>query len=574
MIKNNALRLLLILSVFISSSSAKTTVLGEDFYVEQYGLDLAAFHQMVKDVNKNGGGRIIFPKGLVFFIRISNDYNGGHSSMPKDESIVLGFRHCRKVDVDMNGCTIVIEPNHSTKYAAFLFYNCREFSISNGRIIGDAKSHNYSSVKYQGNTEVSTHEWGHGIIVSGSNGIIQSIDISNMTGDGISVSSVQLHHNPLHAQVEISNSDISYCRRNGISCASTLGFSLINTHIHHIGTHNGIKGTSPQAGIDFEYEDRVGDKGDIVLKGCRITDCTEKVITSSNSTPPVPDSFLIEDCYLEGSSFQVYHVKKAKSKVIRNCTVVRCPIHLGDADVENTKFDLGLGVHYVSGGHYKNCEFIGTLEKTESNYGCTLAGTNLNEAVFENCSFSDIRAANNNSPSYQGFAGYHFPLRAVFKNCTISNCSFVRGNEKNASSFAFYDSKLTDGCMIYNLSENIPITFERCELTDVSAYQTQTGRFIFKNSKLEQKDRSMSQPLLLFGNNSFEKCIIVDEVGFPVVSAKKLGIKAYKIEAVRTEIVFDTDNVKTEGMTLKSGKVYGVSKASFKGKQHSVRFKK
>ena len=127
--------------------------------------------------------------------------------------------------------------------------------------------------------------------------------------------------------------------------------------------------------------------------------------------------------------------------------------------------------------------------------------------------------------------------------------------------------------MIYNLSENIPITFERCELTDVSAYQTQTGRFIFKNSKLVQKDKSMSQPLLLFGNNSFERCTIVDEVGFPAASAKRHGVKAYKVEAVRTDFTFDSDNVKTEGMTLKRGKVHGVSKSSFKGTQRSVKFK-
>lgn len=112
-----------------------------------------------------------------------------------------------------------------------------------------------------------------------------------------------------------------------------------------------------------------------------------------------------------------------------------------------------------------------------------------------------------------------------------------------------------------------------CELTDVSAYQSQKGRFSFKNSTLVQKDKSMSQPLLLLGNNSFERCTIVDEVGFTTVSAKRYGIKSYKVEAVRTDITLDSDNVKTEGMNLKRGKVHGVSKASFKGTQRSVRFK-
>ena len=567
------MRRLLLLGFCILMPLSSFACIGSFFEVEKYGDDFNAFKKLCEDVNNNRGGTVLFPKGKTYIISIKDDYNGGHVSLPQDGAILLGFKGCNQVDVNLNGCTIMVAPNHSTKYAFAFFYDCKEFRLHNGKFIGDAKGHNYSPVIYNGALENSSHEWGYGVLVRGSNGIIEDMELSYMTGDGVYVGGFHNKQIDLHTSLTINNCDISYCRRNGISCASTLGFSLINTHIHHIGTYNGIKGTSPQAGIDFEYEDGVGDRGDIILKGCRITDCTQKVISASNSTPPVPDNFLIEDCYLEGSSFQVYHVKKAKSKVIRNCTVVRCPIHLGDADVENTKFDLGLGVHYVSGGHYKNSEFIGTLEKTESNYGCTLAGTNLNEAVFENCSFSDIRAANNNTPSYQGFAGYHFPLRAVFKNCTISNCSFVRGNEKNASSFAFYDSKLTDGCMIYNLSENIPITFERCELTDVSAYQTQTGRFIFKNSKLVQKDKSMSQPLLLFGNNSFERCTIVDEVGFPAASAKRHGVKAYKVEAVRTDFTFDSDNVKTEGMTLKRGKVHGVSKSSFKGTQRSVKFK-
>lgn len=552
------------------------------FNVKDYGAvgngktnDIAAFRKVASQVCQNGGGTIVFEPGRTYLVKIEEVTDERPVNGAQSNATIMAFKDCKNVKVEMNGATIKLAPNHRMEYVFFHFLNCDSFSLTGGTIIGDADAHNFSDIVRYGKKQKSSHEWGFGVLVNGSKGTIRNMHITNMTGDGIKSGSINLKNKGiLHTALDLYDTEISYCRRNGIAVLSSLGTNIVNTSIHHIGTYGKITGTEPMAGIDIEYEDKVWDKGDVSIRNCRVNNCTRRTISASNSTPPVPDNFLIEDCYLEGSSFQVYHVKKAKSKVIRNCTVVRCPIHLGDADVENTKFDLGLGVHYVSGGHYKNCEFIGTLEKSESNYGCTLAGTNLNETVFENCSFSDIRAANNNSPSYQGFAGYHFPLRAVFKNCTISNCSFVRGNEKNASSFAFYDSKLTDGCMIYNLSENIPITFERCELTDVSAYQTQTGRFIFKNSKLEQKDRSMSQPLLLFGNNSFEKCIIVDEVGFPVVSAKKLGIKAYKIEAVRTEIVFDTDNVKTEGMTLKSGKVYGVSKASFKGKQHSVRFKK
>lgn len=565
--------LLFLFSVHVGAQST--------MYVKDYGAigdgetnDIASLRKVAEAVCQEGGGTIIFEQGKTYLVELEEVTDERPASGMQDNATIMCFKDCRSVNVSMNGATIQLAPSHRVEYAFFRFFNCKSFTLSGGSLVGDADAHDYSDIVRYGKKQKSSHEWGFGVLVNGSRGTIRNMNITNMTGDGIKSGSVNLKNKGVsHATLDLYDTEISYCRRNGIAVLSSLGTNIVNTNIHHIGTYGALKGTAPQAGIDLEYEDGVGDKGSVTIRSCRITDCTQKVISASNSTPPVPDNFLIEDCYLEGSSFQVYHVKKAKSKVIRNCTVVRCPIHLGDADVENTKFDLGLGVHYVSGGHYKNCEFIGTLEKSESNYGCTIAGTNLNETVFENSSFSDIRAANNNSPSYQGFAGYHFPLRAVFKNCTISNCSFVRGNEKNASSFAFYDSKLTDDCMIYNLSENIPITFERCELMDVSAYQTQTGRFIFKNSKLVQKDKSMSQPLLLFGNNSFERCTIVDEVGFPAASAKRHGVKAYKVEAVRTDFTFDSDNVKTEGMTLKRGKVHGVSKASFKGTQRSVKFK-
>lgn len=551
------------------------------FNVKDYGAvgngktnDLASLRKVATLVCQNGGGMVVFEKGKTYLVKLEEVNDERPVNGTQSNATILGFKDCDSVKVEMNGATIKIAPNHRMEYVFFHFLNCDDFTLSGGTLIGDADAHNYSDIVRYGKKQKSSHEWGFGVLVNGSKGTIQNMNITNMTGDGIKSGSINLKDKGIfHASLIVYDTKISYCRRNGIAVLSSLGTNIVKTNIHHIGTYGPITGTAPQAGIDLEYEDGVGDKGPVIIKDCEITDCTQKVISASNSTPPVPDSFLIENCHLEGSTFQIYHVKKAKSKVIRNCTVVRSPIHLGDADVDNTRFDLGLGVHYVSGGHFKNCEFIGTLEKAESNYGCTLAGTNLKETVFENCFFSNIRAANNSSPSYQGFAGYHFPLRAIFKNCTISNCSFVRGNKKNASSFAFYDSKLTNGCMIYNLNDNIPITFERCELLDVSAYQTQTGRFNFKSSKLVQKDKSMSQPLLLFGNNSFDKCSIVDEVGFPVASAKRYGVKTYKVQAVRTDFTFGSGNVKTEGIVLKRGTVHGVSKASFKGTQRSVRFK-
>ena len=566
-------RLIIYILVLTVSTISNATSSYKVFYVDHYGEDFEAFSKLTNDVNSCRGGRIVFPKDKEYTIRITDDNRGGHASIPRGESIIMAFMHCAKVDVDMNGSTINLEPNHSTKYAVFLFFDCEEFSVFNGTIVGDSQKHDYSSVVFHGRTENSTHEWGHGIIVTGSKGLIHDISISYMTGDGLTVSSMKSEGEVFHAKAEVHNCEISYCRRNGISCASTLGFLLYDTYIHHIGTHDGIIGTAPQAGIDLEYEDGVSDTGVIEFRNCIIKDCTEKVITASNSSPPIPKSILITNCYLEGSSCQINNVNQGVSKIVRDCRVVSCPIHLGDSYVMNSSFDLGVGVHYVSGGHFIDCSFIGTLKVSDSTYGCSLAGSNLKPVLFENCTFSDIRARNDKSPTYQGFGGYHFPLRAVFKKCVFSNCSFVRGNPKIASSFDFYDSVLADGCMIYNLNDDIPMTFVRCYLTNVSAYQTQKGRFAFKKSTLIQIDKSISQPLLLFGNITLDRCSVVDEVGFPVASAKKNGVKAYKINAKRTSFSLDAEVTKTEGMILSRGKVRGISRSAFKGEQHSVRFK-
>ena len=550
-------------------------------YVKDYGAigdgetnDIASLRKVAEAVCQDGGGTIIFEQGKTYLVELEEVTDERPASGMQDNATIMCFKDCRSVNVSMNGATIQLAPSHRVEYAFFRFYNCKSFTLSGGSLVGDADAHDYSDIVRYGNKQKSSHEWGFGVSVNGSKGTIRNMIITNMTGDGIKSGSINLKNKGvLHTLLDVYDTEISYCRRNGIAVLSSAGTNIVNTHIHHIGTYGAIKGTAPQAGIDLEYEDGANDTGNVIIRKCRITDCSQKVISASNSTPPVPDNFLIEDCYLEGADFQIYHVKKAKSKVIRNCTVVRCPIHLGDADVVNTSFDLGHGVNYVSGGNYKDCSFIGTLEPSKSNNGCTLAGTNLNETVFNNCIFSDIRAANNSSPSYQGFSGYHFPLNATFNNCIIRNCSFVRGKKDNPSKFTFYNSKLTDNCMIYNLNDDIAIDFNRCELTDVSAYQTQTGRFTFKKTTLIQRDKRIVQPLLLFGNNSFYRCTIVDEVGFPVVSARKHGIKSYKLEAERTNITLKSDNIKTEGMNLRKGKVQCVTKSSFKGIQRSVKFK-
>lgn len=108
-----------------------------------------------------------------------------------------------------------------------------------------------------------THEWGHGIDLTGSNYIeIQTVDISNCTGDAISSSWLEYKLNAadytqeqMGSHIYIHDCDLHHCRRQGISISGSNDVSIMNNKIHHIGkADDGLTqdGTSPMFGIDIE----------------------------------------------------------------------------------------------------------------------------------------------------------------------------------------------------------------------------------------------------------------------------------------------------------------------------------
>ena len=182
-------RYLLILITGLLHISSLACV-SQVFEVEKYGEDYDAFARLCDDVNKNRGGHVVFPRNKIYTLEINNDYHGGHRSLPQDSSVLLKFKGCNTIDVDLNGCTLVVAPNHSTKYAVALFFDCKSFRLYDGCLIGDAIGHDYSPVVYKRKLEKSTHEWGYGILVLGSRGTIENVTLLNMTGDGIYVGGV------------------------------------------------------------------------------------------------------------------------------------------------------------------------------------------------------------------------------------------------------------------------------------------------------------------------------------------------------------------------------------------------
>jgi ABC-type histidine transport system ATPase subunit len=85
-----------------------------------------------------------------------------------------------------------------------------------------------------------SHEWGYGILNAGSSGSILNMVLTNMTGDGLYVGSINIAKKPYHGSTIIDSCEISYCRRNGITGCSSEGLTIKNTKIHHIGTYGEV----------------------------------------------------------------------------------------------------------------------------------------------------------------------------------------------------------------------------------------------------------------------------------------------------------------------------------------------
>lgn len=556
------------------------------FYVEKYGAvgdgktnDIAAFQALAKAVNANGGGTVVFPEGKVFSISIVDDYSCGHKSQPDEGAMAFNFEHCKKVTVDMNGSTIRLTSNHSTKYTFFRFFDCASFSLSNGKLIGDVENHDYSPVIYKGKEEKTSHQWGYGVLIRGSKGEVKDMDISRMTGDGIYFGSVRLTDGLYHAKVEISDCEIAYCRRNGISCASSLGFTLKNSRIHHIGDWEksaempvAVSGCKPKAGIDFEYEGKAGDVGDVVISGCSFSDCTDYCIVTSNASVPETSNFAISDSEFSGSCVHTNNLISRGKKEIADCRFDHSSAFFGNAKVYRCLFEMGAAMNHISRTAFYDCEFNGHLEELDAKHGCFMAGTNDEKTLFQRCKFKNIKGYNDQTPAFQGFSGYVHPVNIDFVSCDFDNCSFVVSRKQFASSLSFKDCTLKNGCLIHNMSTEAMV-FEDCKLYDVDSYVTQGGVFSMTSCTIVQEDTSVARPLLSFGTHTMNRCTVIDKVGITSAARRKYGVKEYKIEAVNSGFRLENEPKVSKGLKLRGGSVSGVRAGAFQAEQEKTTFR-
>ncbi|WCM42251.1 right-handed parallel beta-helix repeat-containing protein [Flavobacterium sp. CBA20B-1] len=145
-------------------------------------------------------------------------------------------------------------PTDKERYHVLAIHGVENVTVTNANIEGDLKKH-----------KGTKGEWGFGIDIRNSQNItINNAKVTNCWGDGIIVAygtkgflGKQMYKT---ANIIISDFNISYCRRNGITVGGVNNLKIKN------GTISNIKGTPPQAGIMIEP-----DKTKYILKNISVT---------------------------------------------------------------------------------------------------------------------------------------------------------------------------------------------------------------------------------------------------------------------------------------------------------------
>ena len=284
------------------------------FKVSDYGArvndgvdDTEAFKKAAEDLSKNSGGTLLFEKG-EYNIAIENEFPIVNKAVKYNYYYAHGYTYntiinfeniANKITIDLNGATLKLASNTMPGYRIFLFNKCNDVIIKNGTIIGDRLTHDYDVHEEAGSLSqhIKSHCWGHGIVINNSNVIISNIEVSEFTGDGISVADSKPAQT---SKVSIDNVEISYCRRMGLTIIEPLNVYVNDLYIHHIGDFNNITGIAPKSGIDIESETTGTPAKNINLNNLRIENITNYTIVSGKTN--YTENFYIKNSTILGKS--------------------------------------------------------------------------------------------------------------------------------------------------------------------------------------------------------------------------------------------------------------------------------
>ncbi len=238
-----------------------------------------------------------------------------------------------------------------------------------------------------------THEWGHGIEISGSNNIeIENIEIKDCTGDAILTSWLEYKANSadytqddMGSRIKIHDCDLHHCRRQGISLTGSNDINIMNNKIHHIGYADDgvtVDGTAPMFGIDIEsmwsesniptWRPELNQPG--LELNTRINICNNYIYNNARGHFVNADGIIVT---LENNIFEGYNLGGISSypnnwyvKYLDN-TFISCELWVeGDNFVNGVLCDKGnIKLIDVKGAVINNCKIKNGLFYGSSVYG-------------------------------------------------------------------------------------------------------------------------------------------------------------------------------------------------------------
>lgn len=299
------------------------------------------FRNLSESVNKNGYGKVIFDKKLNYATSLDEfkRNNWTNSFSP------IMFRDA-DVEIDLGESTLRLLPSNTANGQLIMLINCKCY-IHDGAIVGDRVEHDYTAYTSYDGTETANFENLANLNQLGGEIIVKRVESKYACGDALILGGGKYSTTEFHSSSFIvDNCELSYCGRQGITAHSSKAITVKNTHIHHIGAYADLPGYNPQAGIDFEFEDGLGDKPITVLENLTINDCSGRAISVAVNTYFA--NFVCENSVFENAILNLSNLKSINNtgeKVFRSCLII-----------ENDNSEQSVFKQYL-GGDFFNCEF-------------------------------------------------------------------------------------------------------------------------------------------------------------------------------------------------------------------------
>lgn len=482
-----------------------------DFVTDGTTDNYTAFKRLEALVNNKAGGRIVFGKSKTYALKTIVQY--ATNVYTPDTACGMRFKECSPLDIDLNGSTLQQLRSNTPLSVIIKLEGCKA-KVHDGSIVGDRATHDYSAYTNWRGDSSEDFEWNIGIHNAGEDIEIYNLNVSNFCGDGILVGGGNVSASvAYHGSYNIHDCEVSYCGRNGITGHSSIKSRIARTNIHHIGDYASLPGWNPMAGIDLEFEDRMGDKSDMLLDSLNISDCRVKAISIATNT--FFSNFVCRDSLFKNAGLILGNLNNAENTGAR--TVENCVVDQTDTTVSYTR-NIGL-----SGTDLINCEFKGIssiVSLPRKAVGCKFISTSDSTLLPSNESFfpsgSGVSFAPMDGCTIEVNAGFfqvygqdaindtffHFMSNAGtprFASVTFNGCRFKTEAALNRS-----NTNIGGGDIVYN---NCDIEWQGSGNDSFSGYSALNKNFL-NNCRLKGTRISTYAAVLYARNTQFTECVI------------------------------------------------------------------